>query len=1111
MSEQLPEATSQEDTPQIESSLRIELDYDARVHFAMHQSGVPVVKELRLHNDGEEDLGELEVELRIGAGLAQPWQQHLDLLRAGSSYRLRAADLALDAEKLRYLEEREQTQIEVRVTRAGSAAEEASELLAAHTEPVELLAFREWAGLRSLPALLAAYVLPNHPVIRRLHAATATCQEQDCGRGSLPGYQSRDPEHMRQTLRAAYRALREMGIRYANPPASFEEEGQKLRLPGDIAETRLGTCLDLALLAAGLLEAIGLNTLLIVIDGHAFVGVWKVEESFAEGVVDDAMRLRKRVDLDDVCVFEATDFTTDGCVEFEEAEKHARAHLDDESKFRVAIDIAQARKQRIRPLPTRSEESAAGEEAPLLGTAQVLTDGPLPETRPGAEAGGSSQEDPLGEPVDTPLGTGPGDESPEEQIPESERHLSPEERRIESWKRRLLDLTYRNRLLAFKESKRSVPLLLEDCAQLEDALQSGKAFVLSAKPELVASELAEAGPAHDERDSEARERQALQERARSELSSRRLSTRLRKSELDKRVLELWRQHRSSIEETGANTLHLALGMLRYRESPYSDRERTAPLLLLPLEIERRSVREGFRLQLADEDPQINATLLEKLRSEFGLDVRGLDVLQEDDAGVDVAEILKRFRRAIVQLDGFELRDEAWIAVLSFQKFLMWRDLQAHADALLENDVVAHLVRKSGAAFEPEEAYPEPDELDAQQPVHETLCPLDADSSQLAAVMASRAGRSFVLEGPPGTGKSQTITNLIAQNLAEGRRVLFVSEKRAALEVVRERLGRIGLGPFCLELHSNKASKRDVLEQLRQATEIVRTQEPADWDELCHSLERERKALNDYVQEMHCDRPLGESVYRVTSELCGLRDVPRIGLKAAADAQLSREWVTERRAEIERLRVARQSCGPIRGHSFAPVQRREWRATLPDELDVALRQALEQLAGLEEPALELAGRLGLRREDLSFVRIGELVTLAAQLLEPRSSTRELLEGGSWAELEEDAQRAIAAGRAKDAQHAKLAKSFADSVLELPLAELRQKAGSAAGTFWPLSWLRGRSVRSALQPHLAPGGRLGGYAEIAAALDQALELARQQRGSRGVRACGGPALRPALARR
>src|SRR5207248_4718398 len=200
------------------------------------------------------------------------------------------------------------------------------------------------------------------------------------------------------------------------------------------------------------------------------------------------------------------------------------------------------------------------------------------------------------------------------------------------------------------------------------------------------------------------------------------------------------------------------------------------------------------------------------------------------------------------------------------------------------------------------------QLDQTHRLTETFTPLSSDSSQLAAVYAAAAGKSFVLEGPPGTGKSQTITNIIAQALANGKTVLFVAEKMAALSVVHARLNQLGLGRFCLELHSNKARKLAVIEQLGQALERLPTHEPEQWAWEAQKLEELRQELNQYVETLHRPRTTGESIFQGLSRLIGRRQARHVGLTWDAPASIDKATLEALRDAVERLQRAGEVCG-----------------------------------------------------------------------------------------------------------------------------------------------------------------------------------------------------------
>ncbi|MBL8767812.1 MAG: DUF4011 domain-containing protein, partial [Planctomycetes bacterium] len=835
------------------ATLSIAVSHLPRVHYAMQQNDVPIVGELTATNSGTTDLVDLDVRITIDGGLAKPLALHVDRIPAGGTWRLGPLALDLDGELLVRQTEREKTRLRVRVTTKDT-------LVAEHDSTIEILARDEWSGLATLPEILAAFVQPNHPDVARVLTAASAHLLRTTGSGSLAGYQARDPHRVRAIVAAIDTAIAELGIAYANPPAGFEQIGQRVRTPDRIVETKLATCLDLATWYAACFEQAGLHALVILVDGHAFAGAWTHDESFAEAALDDGLRVKKRVQLGEIVVVEttcATDATRPG---FEHAESSARARFDDLGTFLLAVDVAAARRARIRPLPHRTAaELFASGPAPTPGPAPGPTPGPTPGPPPG----------PTPEPMP----------EPSQPTPAPERIETPHGR-LERWKRKLLDLSLRNRLLNFRETKRALPLVRVDVAALENALAAGVAFTLRSREHLDRVRGPRDATLHRERTGA----DLVDAFVADELAHGRLYANLDADTLDTRLVHLFRETRLEIEESGASTLSLAIGFLVWFESPAATEPRRAPILLLPLVIERASIRESFRLRLADEDIRINETLLEMLRAEFPhIDTRGLDELPEDDSGLDVKAILDRFRAAVKDQPRFDVEDSATVGSFSFAKFLMWLDLQARASTLMQAPVVRHLVERPGHRFATDVAFAQADRLDASWQPSRSFCPLDADSSQLAAVATATSGASFVLQGPPGTGKSQTIANLIAQALADGKRVLFVAEKRAALSVVHERLKKVGLDPFCLELHSNKISKTLVLAQLEAALDAEA--DGASTIASAGALVDVREQLNAYVAASHEKRAIGLSVYEARARVLALTGTPELALRFDAPASI----------------------------------------------------------------------------------------------------------------------------------------------------------------------------------------------------------------------------------
>ncbi|MCL6454027.1 MAG: DUF3320 domain-containing protein [Alicyclobacillus sp.] len=320
-------------------------------------------------------------------------------------------------------------------------------------------------------------------------------------------------------------------------------------------------------------------------------------------------------------------------------------------------------------------------------------------------------------------------------------------------------------------------------------------------------------------------------------------------QLKSRLLRTFRTARTSMEEQGANTLFLALGFLEWYEAESSDKPLMAPLILVPVVLERDTSRDQFTVKLSDEEVVENLSLQYKLKVDFRLDLPALEL---DDAG---DRRLAEYTDAVAQAVAYQKRwkvhaDRLLIGFFSFGKYLMFRDLEGdlwpETASPLDSDLLASLLVDG---FQ-EEASEIPDDarIDDVLPIWDMQTVLDADSSQLAAVVDVARGRNLVIQGPPGTGKSQTITNVIARAVLDGKTVLFVAEKMAALEVVKSRLEQVGLGPACLELHSNKTNKRQLLLELERTWELQGTSGQTNTNALEYDIQLRK--LNEYVDALH---------------------------------------------------------------------------------------------------------------------------------------------------------------------------------------------------------------------------------------------------------------------
>ena len=213
------------------------------------------------------------------------------------------------------------------------------------TKEVTALAFEQWPGLKYTPELLAAFSMPNHPVVSSLLQLASKYLEKWTKDPSLAGYQYDDPNRVKQMAAAAYAAIQQKNITYANPPSSFEVLGQRIRLADAVLEQHMGTCMDLTLLYVACLEAMGLNPIMVLIHGHIFAGVWLIEDSFSNTIMDDPSQLEKRMSngIHELLVVECTAMCAGKNIDFDHAVKLATDNVSNYGKFEFAIDVVRAR------------------------------------------------------------------------------------------------------------------------------------------------------------------------------------------------------------------------------------------------------------------------------------------------------------------------------------------------------------------------------------------------------------------------------------------------------------------------------------------------------------------------------------------------------------------------------------------------------------------------------------------------------------------------------------------------------------------------------------------------------------------------------------------------
>lgn len=711
---------------------------------------------------------------------------------------------------------------------------------------------------------LAAFSQPNHPSIREILDKAVARMSADGKPGQLSGYQ--DGSLVESMVKSIYEAIQSLGLTYSNPPASWSGGGgQKIRTTQEILSERVGTCLDTTMLMSSCLEQAGLAPLVILIPGHAFVGYWTGEyiDKF-EGriprkppvqLIDD---IKNHLDLGHIRFVETT--TLASSTTFEDSQAQGKPTLDLEGAFGKArffshaIDIVASRRGEVRidPLPARFTDDQGNvqivEYVPPVVDMEMLR-------KKFAERDAVSG-------LKVSLAVPP---------------------RVRVWLDSLLDLSLRNPLISFAGKKNATRLMIppESLGILEDLLQSEKQFQLLPAPpkkgkdgnwygyetdnslgEVVADpdliNLLNAGIANP------------QGAIHTDIfDPDRFIEKLRKTASDAKSVQ---------QETGSNALFLALGSLSWK---VKQGEIESPLILVPVTLTPKNRGKAFMLSIEESGVTPNFSLVEKLKIEHQINLPGLAELSTDKHGIDIDGTLRYVREELAKagVNDFKVNSTATLGFFNFSSYRLWKDLLDNWKRFENNPLVKHLIYTPGEAFVDTKS--DDDTTDLDNLISEL--PISADGSQARAVAKAINGNTFVLQGPPGTGKSQTITNLLAKALNEGKRVLFVAEKRDALDVVKERIDAAGLGAFSLDLHDKNSTTKAVKQQLADVIDIHIEPDKLGFEQALQDYDSALKPLQLYRNQLHEVGSLGESVFSAMDSY--------LAVKTAYSVDISGEFVS----------------------------------------------------------------------------------------------------------------------------------------------------------------------------------------------------------------------------
>ena len=933
------------------------------INYAIYNNNIPTCLECSITNLDDHDWKDLSIQIE-GSDIDNQ-KVIVGQVISGEAIAVNELNICPKIEKLIELTEAINSSFKLSIT-----CEE--EIVFEKEFSIYLMAYDQWCGSTIMPELLSTFVIPNQPLITRVINNAAKHLGKFSGSSSFDEYQTQNPNRVRMQIAALFEALREESLIYVSSPASFENYGQRIRLADKVLNEKLGTCLDLTLLFASCLEATGIHPILVLKKGHIFLGAWLIDSIFSSPISDDISFLVKESSdgINEMVFIESTCLTSDSSVSFDEASELARQSLLEGNDFNFFVDVTRCRMDKIRPLPQRTIEN---------GNWVIVNEGSAHEL--------STEEVKEYNHYDLKI-EDDGKVATKQQI----------------WERKLLDFSLRNNLLNMKIGKKVIPFISYKIDKLEDYIQGGEHYQLLPSPFNKTLEVDEGGIYHS-----VLYKNELEEFITKELVDKKLHSYLKEGDLENGIKHLYRESRTALEENGANSLFLVLGILKWFENPQSEVPRFAPLLLLPVEIVRNGGYKKFVLRARDEEIILNITLVELLKQKYDMRLPGLDPLPKDESGVDVKRIFSVIRGCILHQKGWDVIEECMLGLFSFNKFVMWNDIHTNADKLKENVIIKSLMDNQ-LSWVSDAGDIHACELDSITSPASYALPVPADSSQLEAVLEAGEGKSFILHGPPGTGKSQTITNIIANALYHDKRVLFVAEKMAALSVVQNRLARIGLEPFCLELHSNKINKKHFLDQMDNTLNLTRLAGPEDYALRAEALFEQRKHLIAYMNSLH---QINDSGYSLSDCINGYTSISEEEITHAwrNPSSLNKEIINRYFEEIKELDTVFRIIGTPVKHPLFGLYPKQYSVETKDTLSHILpryAQAVQEINECNGLIEDLLGcRLILNDDDVSA-----LLHILSALIELPLLNASILTYVADANKVENTKRLIADGRLRD---------------------------------------------------------------------------------------------------
>ncbi len=933
-------AEMQEDVPEGAydvSRLTIDVSMCEEMNFVMQLGGIVLVRDIMIKNEGNCEIRDIRITISSDEDIISTCEETAPTLYEGEEWHIVQPDIRVNTSYLAFLGERTECTLNFEF----SGKDRYSNLINKSVrKTVVVMAYDQWKGNDFHTELIPAFIMPNQPFISELVTDAAEILGRETGSSILDAYLSEDRNRIRKMASAAYTAVTKRRI--SEIPYSSNEEDilRRIRLAEKVRKHNRASAYDITLIYLSCLEAMGLNPIIYLRHEEAYAGVWLSDQTFDCAVMKNEVEAASKVDSGEILLIDCRTMLLGMECPFDESVQRAINSVFIPEGFVAMLDISRSRRDGVKSLPLRIHADH------VSGTSDRKR-----RRRKGKRKDGSSALR--------------SNKNADRQIIEDNRTesraLANAFRNSETWKKRLYDSDGQNQLTDMKLDGPIIPLLSAFVNDYVDMLSDVMYFGLVSRPEeyVVPEKLTPENCNQVEN---------LHDILRTDFRRKKIHTVYNREETQRRVREIIFEAGRGSEDHGKSLLYLAAGVLRWTEIS-SGAVRYAPLVLLPVEV-KQSNNGGRPFRLGETQPQLNYALLEKMKNEYFLNIDGLFPLPGDYHGVNVKKVCDRFRQAIDGREGWNVLDEAFLGIFDLPGYYQSRKLGS-SDVLKEHHILRGLTEGMQRT-----------EIDKAAVMAEKIyLPFRADSYQEYAIRAAMLGTSFVLSGAPGSGKTHTIANIIANAVCRGKTVLFSCEKTQVYRDVLQMLDSAGLTPFCLYEQQGNIRTRDLLTHLKRAMQPAGVPGSADYESRAGEVEEIGRALDSYSATMNSRHVCGYSLRELLDIYEEYREYPEFPMRGIDADSVTSVILKQRRDLVRRLIDAGKSIGHPKGSPLSSVKRTFYTEELLNESQRAAgdgRKTIEEFRNVLKSFVDLLEL----KYPVTENDIGQMITIAEFVSELR---------------------------------------------------------------------------------------------------------------------------------